>query len=85
MFRGFLMEHIGTHEAKTRLSELLAKVRKGQEFLITNRGEPVARLIPAFKLDEGQIRAAIGEIREIRNRNRLNGLKIRDMIDEGRA
>jgi prevent-host-death family protein len=79
------MEHIGTHEAKTRLSELLAKVRKGQEFLITNRGEPVARLIPAFKLDEIQIRAAIGEIREIRNRNRLNGLKIRDMIDEGRA
>jgi prevent-host-death family protein len=79
-----MMQQIGTHEAKTRLSELLAKVRKGQEFLITNRGEPVARLIPAFKFDEIQIRAAIGEIREIRNRNRLNGLKIRDMIDEGR-
>ena len=78
------MERIGTHEAKTRLSELLAKVRKGQEFLITNRGEPVARLSPASKLNQSQIRLAIKEIREIQSRNRLNGLKIRDMIDEGR-
>ena len=78
------MERIGTHEAKTRLSELLAKVRKGQEFLITNRGEPVAKLLPASKPDQNQILRAIKEIREIQSRNRLNGLKIRDMIDEGR-
>ncbi len=78
------MEQIGTHEAKTRLSELLAKVRKGQEFLITNRGEPVAKLLPASKPDQSQIRLAIKEIREIQSRNRLDGLKIRDMIDEGR-
>ena len=79
------MEQIGTHEAKTRLSELLAKVRKGQEFLITNRGEPVAKLISASKTDQSQIRLAIKEIKEIQDRNRLSGLKIRDMIDEGRA
>ena len=78
------MERIGTHEAKTRLSELLAKVRKGQEFLITNRGEPVAKLLPASKPDQSQIRLAIKEIREIQSRNRLDGLKIRDLIDEGR-
>jgi prevent-host-death family protein len=78
------MERIGTHEAKTRLSELLAKVRKGQEFLITNRGEPVAKLLPASKPDRNQILRAIKEIREIQSRNRLDGLKIRDMIDEGR-
>ena len=78
------MERIGTHEAKTRLSELLAKVRKGQEFLITNRGEPVAKLLPASKPNQNQIRRAIKEIREIQSRNRLDGLKIRDMIDEGR-
>ncbi len=79
------MEQIGTHEAKTRLSELLAKVRKGQEFLITNRGEPVAKLISVSKTDQSQIRLAIKEIKEIQGRNRLSGLKIRDMIDEGRA
>jgi len=78
------VERIGTHEAKTRLSELLAKVRKGQEFLITNRGEPVAKLLPASKPDQSQIRLAIKEIRKIQSRNRLDGLKIREMIDEGR-
>lgn len=79
------MEQIGTHEAKTRLSESLAKVRNGQEFLITNRCEPVAKLIPAFKPDQSQISLAIKEIKEIQSRNRLSGLKIRDMIDKGRA
>jgi len=78
------MEEIGTHEARTRLSELLAKVRQGEEFLITNRGEPVAKLIPALKQDKAQIRLAIKEIKEIQSRNRLDGLKIRDMIEEGR-
>ncbi len=78
------MEEIGTHEAKTRLSELLVKVRQGEEFLITNRGKPVAKLIPAFKQDKTQIRLAIEEIKEIQGRNRLKGLKIRDMIEEGR-
>ena len=79
------MEEIGTHEAKTRLSELLAKVRQGEEFLITNRGQPVAKLIPALKQDKSQIRHAIKEIKKIQNRNRLDGLKIRDMIEEGRS
>ena len=79
------MEQIGTHEAKTRLSELLVKVRKGQEFLITNRGEPVAKLVPAFKYDQQQVRHAVEEIKKIQSRSRLNGLKVRDMIDEGRA
>lgn len=36
---------IGTFEAKTKLSELLEKVQRGQVFRITKRGKPVARLI----------------------------------------
>lgn len=34
------------HEAKTHLSRLLARVSMGEEVVITNRGEPVARLVP---------------------------------------
>lgn len=37
---------IGAFEAKTRLSELLERVRHGQCFLITKRGRPVAELRP---------------------------------------
>jgi prevent-host-death family protein len=36
---------IGAFEAKTKFAELLDKVGRGQEFLITKRGKPVARLV----------------------------------------
>jgi prevent-host-death family protein len=34
-------------EAKNRLSELIRSVQAGEEVVIANRGEPVARLVPA--------------------------------------
>ena len=36
---------ISVLEAKTKFAELLEKVAGGQEFLITRRGKPVARLV----------------------------------------
>lgn len=40
------IEEIGAFEAKTRLSELLARVQQGQVYRITRRGKPVAELRP---------------------------------------
>lgn len=37
---------VGVREAKNRLSELVRAARRGQEWVITDRGEPVARLVP---------------------------------------
>ena len=37
---------IGTLEAKTRLSELLARVQRGQTFFITRHGKRIAELGP---------------------------------------
>ena len=37
---------IGAFEAKTHLSALLEKVRRGRTFFITKRGRPVAELRP---------------------------------------
>lgn len=37
---------IGAFEAKTRLSELLEQVRKGQVYRISKRGRPIAELRP---------------------------------------
>ena len=34
-------------EAKNRLSQLIKSVQAGEEVIIANRGEPVARLVPA--------------------------------------
>ena len=37
---------VNVHEAKTNLSKLLQRVAAGEEIIISNRGVPVARLIP---------------------------------------
>ena len=38
---------VNVHEAKTHLSQLLARVEAGEEFLIARAGKPVARLVAA--------------------------------------
>ena len=40
------METVNTHDAKTQLSKLLARVEKGEQIIIAKNGKPVARLIP---------------------------------------
>jgi prevent-host-death family protein len=40
------MTEIGTFEAKNRLSELLDRVERGEEVVITRRGKRVAKLVP---------------------------------------
>jgi prevent-host-death family protein len=37
---------IGTFEAKNKLSELLDRVERGEEVVITRRGKPTAKLVP---------------------------------------
>ena len=37
---------VGSRELKTRLGTYLARVRKGETIVVTDRGEPVARLCP---------------------------------------
>lgn len=40
------METINIHQAKTNLSRLLSRVELGEEIIISNRGVPVAKLVP---------------------------------------
>ena len=41
------MRSYNVGEAKTKLSEILQQVAEGEEVLLTKRGRPVARVIPA--------------------------------------
>jgi prevent-host-death family protein len=52
-----------TYEAKARLSELLAHVRKGDAVTITHRGEPVAEVRPVEKA-EPSLAARIDDLRK---------------------
>ena len=76
---------VGAYEAKTHLSELLEKVEAGEEIVITKHGTPVARLVPVEKKASAEERAAaIRRIQKLGTRLSLTGLKVKDLIAEGR-
>ena len=46
------MEIYNIHHAKTHLSKLIERVRKGEEITICKAGEPVAKLVPIYRDSE---------------------------------
>jgi prevent-host-death family protein len=40
------MAHVGMHEAKTKLSQLVERAASGEEIVIARNGKPVARIVP---------------------------------------
>lgn len=80
------MKTVGSYEAKTHLSRLLDEAAAGETIEITKHGRPVARLVPPPGAERPDIDAAIEAVREFRRREniRLDGLTIRELIDEGR-
>jgi prevent-host-death family protein len=76
---------VGAYEAKTHFSELLERVESGQEVTITRHGLAIARLVPIKpKSTLESRRAAIAAMRILAQGNSLQGLKIKDLINEGR-
>ncbi len=76
---------LGAFEAKTRLSELLARVEAGEEVTITKHGRPVARLVPMI---EAPGRRDWAEFWRRVDEHRVKlpaGFSIKDAIEEGRA
>jgi len=55
-------KEIGSYDAKTKLPEILRRVEAGESFTITNRGKPVAELIPTRAGEERQVETAIANI-----------------------
>ena len=41
------MTRVGSRELKNRLGHYLARVGRGETLLVTDRGKPVAKLVPA--------------------------------------
>ena len=80
------MTTVGIFEAKNRLSELVERAGRGEEIVITRRGQQIARLMPPEAPDpKGQARSLAARIRETRAGQPLGGApSIRDLIEEGR-
>ena len=80
------MTTVGIFEAKNRLSELVERAGRGEEIIITRRGEQIARLMPALVPDApAQARQLAVRIRQSRAGQPLaGGVTLRELIDEGR-
>lgn len=58
------MKKLNVHEAKTRLSALLAEIEdKGERFLICRNGKPVADLVPHVPRSRMIPHPVLGKIR----------------------
>jgi prevent-host-death family protein len=75
---------IGAYDAKTHLPRLLDEVEKAERITITKHGRPVAVLVPPDAAPAPDADALLELMRDFRRGNRLNGLTIRELIDEGR-
>lgn len=87
------MSTVTAFDAKTRFGDLLARVEKGEEIVITRHARPVARMVPEGLPRHAEVRRAVDGLRElqdrIRNRRKgrakLSDAEVRAAIDEGRA
>ena len=80
------MREVSTFEAKNRLGALLDRVERGEEIVIIRRGKPIAKLVPAnAAFDRAKARRAVAGLIEASRGATLGGLRIKDLIDEGRS
>ena len=78
------VKSIGSFEAKTHLSRLIDEVQKGEEYVITKRGKPVAKLTPYSNQENVmKVEDILAQFDFIRNR--IKGkVSIKEYINEGR-
>jgi prevent-host-death family protein len=78
---------IGLFEAKTHLSELIARVEQGEQVLITRHNKPVAKLVPVKAAARGRTQqreralAALAAFEPID----LPGASVSELIRTGRT
>lgn len=84
------MSKVTAFEAKTRFGELLDRVSRGEEVVITRHDKVVARLVPEGPRRLDEVRRAVSGLRELqerirrRSRAKLSDREVRSAIEEGR-
>ena len=86
------MNSVTALEAKTRFGELLDRVARGEEVVITRHEKPVARMVPEGDRNLVGIQNAVGGLRRLREeilrrtrgKAQLSDAEARSAIEEGR-
>ena len=84
------MATITAFEAKTRFGELLERVSKGEEVVITRHDKPVARLVPEGMRRRDEVCRSVEGLRALQQRIarrpkvKLSNREVRAAIESGR-
>jgi prevent-host-death family protein len=75
---------VGLFEAKTHLSDLVERAKRGERITITKRGVPTAMLVAVEPQAEMSVSEAIDRLLELQKTISLGGLTIKELRDHGR-
>ena len=78
-----MLEKIGSFDAKTKLPEILRRVAAGESFTITNRGKPVADVLPSRSINRSKTQVAIENIMAAR-KHIISDQGLAELRNEGR-
>jgi len=81
-----LNQQIGAFEAKTHFSQIIDRVEKGADYIVTRRGKPVAKIIPIEQKQEMPWEEILAKFKELRKNYRgvPGSFNIREAIEDGR-
>jgi prevent-host-death family protein len=79
------VRRVGLFQAKNELSALVERASKGEEIMITRRGQEAAILVPAGRRSRRTPRDVVEHIRQMRKGARLPaGYTLKRLVEEGR-
>lgn len=74
-------EPVSAYQAKTRLPRLLERAARGERFVITRHGKPVAQLVPFEAGDDASVARAVDRIAAIRARLARHGVTLASILE----
>ena len=77
------MAVIGAYDARTHLPQLLERVQRGERFVITKHGRPVAELVPVAERDPDKVRKLVVSMRSLRASLEKRGVRLSDIRKKG--
>jgi len=81
-----MAEYIGAFEAKTHFSQVMEKTEHGEDFIVTRRGKPIAKIIPFNNEPEMTWEEAVKGLKDMQKyyRGKPGDFNVRKAIEDGR-
>ena len=76
-------ESVSAYDAKTHLPKLSERAERGERFIITRHGRPVAQLVPYQPDDRSALEQSLADVARRRARLGTKGVRLKDVLAPG--